>query len=218
MADTTASTSSATEGPSFLAAWLLALLLGFVGADRFYLGKYPTAALKLGTVGGLGIWWLVDVILILAGVTRDADGRLLVGGPPRPLHWALSVLAIAAFIAGGMWKAPVPGIVSCCDTFVTSDGWKVLLEESGNGETESEPFLSDGSDLELQFTGFGSAESAATVQIDHADDADSQHPVIEVYSFNDTTGTYVFHALESGEYVLRVHAKGDWDLILSEQQ
>ena len=62
---------------SFIATWMFAWLLGFFGVDRFYLGKIGTGIVKLLTIGGLGIWWLIDLILTLAGVQRDKDGRLL---------------------------------------------------------------------------------------------------------------------------------------------
>ena len=64
---------------NFIAAWLLSLLLGVFGADRFYLGKIGTGLLKLFTIGGLGIWWLVDLIMLLAGATRDKQGNALEG-------------------------------------------------------------------------------------------------------------------------------------------
>ena len=43
-------------GKAYIVTFLLALLLGVLGADRFYLGKIGTGILKLVTVGGLGIW------------------------------------------------------------------------------------------------------------------------------------------------------------------
>lgn len=64
---------------SFLATWLLSLLLGVFGVDRFYLGKVGTGILKLVTFGGLGIWALIDLILVLANKTRDKQGLPLEG-------------------------------------------------------------------------------------------------------------------------------------------
>ncbi|MGG5173891.1 Ltp family lipoprotein [Pseudarthrobacter sp. J1763] len=64
---------------SFLVTWLLALLLGLLGVDRFYLGKIGTGILKLVTFGGLGVWVLIDVILVLANQTRDKQGLPLEG-------------------------------------------------------------------------------------------------------------------------------------------
>jgi hypothetical protein len=54
---------------------LLALLLGVFGAHRFYVGKIGTGLLQLVTIGGLGLWWLFDVILIFTGQFRDKEGH-----------------------------------------------------------------------------------------------------------------------------------------------
>ena len=65
---------------SWLVALLLSIFLGSLGVDRFYLGKIGTGILKLITAGGLGIWWLVDLIMIAAGSMKDAQGRPLYRG------------------------------------------------------------------------------------------------------------------------------------------
>jgi hypothetical protein len=58
-------------------ATALAALLGVFGAHRFYVGKTGTAVLMVCTIGGLGIWYLYDLILVAAGSFRDAEGRLV---------------------------------------------------------------------------------------------------------------------------------------------
>lgn len=87
---------------SFVITWLLALLLGAVGADRLYLGKIGTGLLKLLTFGGLGIWALVDLILVLTGNQRDKQNQPLEGYPERrTLAWAVTgAFVLLAIIIG----------------------------------------------------------------------------------------------------------------------
>ena len=58
-------TVSGKKDKSWLAALLLSIFLGSLGIDRFYMGYNGTGILKLITFGGLGIWWLIDLILII---------------------------------------------------------------------------------------------------------------------------------------------------------
>ena len=60
-----------------LVAFILCLLIGVLGVHRFYVGKIGTGVLQLLTVGGLGIWALIDMIMILIGNFSDDEGRLL---------------------------------------------------------------------------------------------------------------------------------------------
>ena len=54
------------------------LFLGVFGVHRFYAGKIGTGVLLLLTGGGLGVWWIVDLLVLATGNFRDADGRKMV--------------------------------------------------------------------------------------------------------------------------------------------
>lgn len=56
---------------SWYIALLLAFFFGWFGADRFYICRYKGAWLKLLTFGGLGIWWLLDLVLLAAEFRKD---------------------------------------------------------------------------------------------------------------------------------------------------
>jgi len=62
---------------SRLAAALLAWFLGVLGVHRFYVGKVGTGILMILTLGGLGVWALIDFIVILVGSFKDKDERVL---------------------------------------------------------------------------------------------------------------------------------------------
>lgn len=89
---------------SFLATWLLAWLLGGLGADRFYLGKIGTGILKLITLGGFGIWALVDLIITLAGGQKDKHGLRLQGyDKHKKVAWIVTgIFFVLGLIFGGI--------------------------------------------------------------------------------------------------------------------
>ncbi|WP_319464129.1 TM2 domain-containing protein [Micromonospora sp. RTP1Z1] len=70
-------TASATAQKSWLVAVLLCFFVGVLGVHRFYVGKVGTGVLQLVTFGGLGIWTLIDFILILVGSFKDKQGQPL---------------------------------------------------------------------------------------------------------------------------------------------
>jgi TM2 domain-containing membrane protein YozV len=69
-----------TSEKNFVATLLLCVLLGGLGVHRFYVGKIGTGILQLITMGGLGIWALIDLIMIAIGKFTDKDGLLVAAG------------------------------------------------------------------------------------------------------------------------------------------
>ena len=51
----------------------LSFFLGGFGAHRFYLGKVGTGLLMLVTLGGFGLWSLIDFIMAVSGTMRDKN-------------------------------------------------------------------------------------------------------------------------------------------------
>ncbi len=68
----------------WLATLLMAIFLGSFGVQSFYNGKILIGILQLLTVGGCGIWTIVDIVLIATNNYHDAQGRLVTYTPYTP--------------------------------------------------------------------------------------------------------------------------------------
>ena len=62
------------DNRKYLTATYFSLFLGMLGVDRFYMGYAGLGILKLITFGGLGIWWLIDLIWIALGNAKTKAG------------------------------------------------------------------------------------------------------------------------------------------------
>jgi len=86
-----------TPRKSQVSAYLLSVFFGLFGADQFYLGFPVMGALKLATLGGAGIWWIVDIVRIGSAPVYATNFRL---GNDLP-HWAfVLVTVVLAFLLG----------------------------------------------------------------------------------------------------------------------
>jgi len=57
---------------------MLCLFLGLLGVHRYYTGNKRIATAQLLTTGGLGVWVIIDLVLIITGSYRDGAGNALV--------------------------------------------------------------------------------------------------------------------------------------------
>ena len=71
--------SNGTSEKSGIACLLFLLLLQpfGLGVHRFYVGKMGTGLLYILTLGGFGIWWLIDLIMLISGSFTDSDGAVV---------------------------------------------------------------------------------------------------------------------------------------------
>lgn len=66
-------------------ALVLASLGGVFGLHRFYTGRIESGIWMAVTLGGLGMWWLYDMVMVIAGEFRDAEGLPLREWGPAPV-------------------------------------------------------------------------------------------------------------------------------------
>ena len=67
--------SITTSTTDWLTLFLLTFFVGVLGVHRFYVGKIGTGFLMLLTLGGLGVWFLVDLILVVTGQFTNKEGQ-----------------------------------------------------------------------------------------------------------------------------------------------
>ena len=67
--------TSSTTSTDWLTLFLLTFFVGVLGVHRFYTGKIGTGFLMLITLGGFGVWFLVDLILVVTGQFTNKEGQ-----------------------------------------------------------------------------------------------------------------------------------------------
>ena len=72
-----AHSNSEPSDKDFVTTLLICIFLGGLGVHRFFVDKIGTGVLMLVTLGGLGIWWIIDIILIVTSSFEDSEGRVI---------------------------------------------------------------------------------------------------------------------------------------------
>jgi hypothetical protein len=141
----------------FLTTYLLSQFLGFLGVDRFYLGYNKKGLAKLITVGGLGIWWLGDQILLLRNSLRTPSGL------PLKDYQKNRRLAIVIFICSWL----LFGIVGWYAITTLGHSKQLVLKiENGPNTSNVPPLHAASSNTPFGQTAYGSGVAAGlTVKI-----------------------------------------------------
>ena len=83
----------------WLSTLFLSVFFGWIGVDRFLMGKTGTGLLKLISFGGLGAWWFIDIIMIASRYEYE-NIQWVMGKPDKraakKVHWIL-VLIMSIF-------------------------------------------------------------------------------------------------------------------------
>ena len=115
----------------FLAVFFFSLMWGFLGVDRFYMGKYGTGFLKMITLGGFGIWALADLKSVLSGKMRDHEGNKMLGYDEfKKLARKTTILFFAILILLAVISSI--SITAAISVFSQGGGLNDLLNGSGS--------------------------------------------------------------------------------------
>jgi TM2 domain-containing membrane protein YozV len=90
----------------FLILFFFSFMWGTFGIDRMYMGLYGSGILKLITFGGLGLWTLTDMIVIMTGTFKDKEGRPVLQFheykkfAERTILWFAIILSVVILVNG----------------------------------------------------------------------------------------------------------------------
>jgi TM2 domain-containing membrane protein YozV len=127
---------------AYLTATYFSLFLGFLGVDRFYLGHPGLGILKLLTLGGLGIWWLIDLIWIALGNATTKRGVRLVRteADTRLVYVGVGIFLIVQIVGVIVGTISYESTLDSIDNSVTQLSETIegaVIEATGSGDDKS---------------------------------------------------------------------------------
>jgi TM2 domain-containing membrane protein YozV len=202
---------------SFLVTWLLSLFLGVLGIDRFYLGKIGTGILKLVTFGGLGVWWLIDLIITLTGNARDKEGRVVADYQKYRL---VAVIVTAVVILLSIVVGPISAqrggtqpdsAIDAPPAPAPTETWVQVATLTGNGNARSEVFALTDEKLRIVYTITDDPVLAAIyLEPEEKVDLDAEGAIPAVLPTEAGDGVELVTSKAPGNYWLDVRIPGNW--------
>jgi hypothetical protein len=199
-----------------------------------------TGILKLLTFGGFGIWWLVDLIIVLSGAQRDKKGRPLAGyAKLKKIAWIVTgAVTVLGMIIGGVnsgnaTPAPPSAVAPASDSADTSPEDSSAEEPAPVDTVQSWADESFGTFAAVTVTGVGDnivtlpegatagivtatqngSSNFAISVIDAANQSTGELLVNTIGSYGGTTN-YGFNSFGDG-VALEVSADGEWSITIS---
>lgn len=182
---------------SFVGTFILSWLFGSLGVDRFYVGKIGTGILKLITIGGLGLWVTIDLIMITFGKFRDKQGKKL-HDYEKNKGWAKVVGTIIIFVD----LIALLIITALIITTTASIGKKAADSERQTdiqalhgslnayyGNTQSYPSLDQINDEAWRTTNFASLDAQFFIPPNSSSNKFAQFPTADQYGYDAKTDT-----------------------------
>ena len=203
---------------SFLVTGILSAIFGIFGADRFYLGKTGSGIAKLLTLGGCGVWYLVDLVILIVGNQTDSRGQRLEGATTKNKLIVVAIVIIFAII-GAATPKPTGALIDSNSQKETEEtvSWTDVVSMSGTSDgAVSETFTVGSGEKRITYSISGGSfllyAAAPGVDID----VEGALPILSGYSDGTHTETV---ELEAGTYTLdlRPVLTDSWSLTLQEK-
>jgi len=112
---------------------VLCILVGMFGIHRMYVKKFATGFLMLLTIGGLGIWVLLDLILIVSNKFTDKEGEIVLFSQGNSsLKELVSIFGAVFLWFGTIILSAVIGIYYMTSALVTTINQQLTFLQQGN--------------------------------------------------------------------------------------